>query len=104
LTGHDYNTPLTLSFCPHGAHTTTHLSDIFPSDFHVFPNPSTGSFTLTADRQYIGEEFSIFDYLGRKIKSSIISKEKENIDISDIDPGMYTLMINQRSIKLMVSK
>jgi hypothetical protein len=63
----------------------------------VFPNPSTGQFTLSLDlnRKY-DVSVDVIDPLGRMIQQSVlygVMKKEINLDLSKQDQGIYMLRI-----------
>ena len=65
------------------------LNEISPEDrFQIFPNPSTGNFTLTSSRQF---QFSIHDIFGREVYQSLNYPISQSItlDLSSQPKGIY---------------
>ncbi|MCF8275276.1 MAG: PQQ-dependent sugar dehydrogenase [Flavobacteriales bacterium] len=58
----------------------------------VYPNPSSGSTNLVFDEAMIGSAFSICDQVGRVVYTGIVSARKTVLDLSDLAPGLYTLL------------
>jgi hypothetical protein len=59
----------------------------FPEKFALFPNPTTGKIEFNCDQTFINK-FSVFDNLGRMIKSEENSI-KNSFDLSGFNDGIY---------------
>ena len=89
-----------------GSHTSTLSTkiNVFES-FKMFPNPTNGNyvyFSVTEDAT-----INIYNVLGKLIKTSEVTKSKNNIDISELSRGIYLLKINsgkQFIIKKLIKK
>jgi hypothetical protein len=55
----------------------------------ISPNPTTSKITVKASLVLIGEEFTIYDQLGKAVKSGIITAEETEIDLSNLSEGVY---------------
>jgi hypothetical protein len=62
--------------------------------FQVFPNPSTGKFSLVLDQPAEGYA-NVIDLMGRKVWSSKLSTDRSNyeIDLTSLPKGIYNLSI-----------
>ncbi|MDX2173211.1 MAG: T9SS type A sorting domain-containing protein [Bacteroidota bacterium] len=67
---------------------------------NIYPNPSDGCFFLTTNSKGI---YKIVDCLGNKIRSINVKNYEEKIDISDLPKGIYFLIGENLSKKLVVS-
>ena len=87
---------------------------ITPKDFHIYPNPSSGSFTISGTfHQPVKQlNFMITDLVGRQIYSREIlhagNSFNEQFNITNQPPGLYLVVIradNQKIVrKLLKSK
>jgi len=73
--------------------------------FSIYPNPNSGQFELFFKGKGFGKvELSLYDALGRKVMSCqtvLFSEDKRiPINISKIGAGIYTMYIQQDSIKV----
>ena len=68
------------------------ISDVSSDMFKIYPNPSTGKFTIET-AQYAGAEISISDVLGRTVYQKQLSASKETIDMTNATSGTYYLMM-----------
>ena len=63
---------------------------------HVFPNPSNGSFTITASESV--DSYSVLDLTGRVvIEDQKLNSKHFSIDLSDETSGMYVLELRTNS-------
>jgi hypothetical protein len=53
------------------------------------PNPTTSKITVKASLALIGKEFTIYDQLGKAVKSGVITAEETEIDLSNLSEGVY---------------
>ncbi|MEX1000956.1 MAG: T9SS type A sorting domain-containing protein [Crocinitomicaceae bacterium] len=67
------------------------LFDFSAEAFTVYPNPTSGLFTVKATGQF---ELTILDIRGRKIYHSI-ENENVEIDLSAFEKGLYVLSVNK---------
>lgn len=73
--------------------------------FSIYPYPNSGQFELFFEGKGVGKvELSLFDYRGRKVMSCqtvLFSEDKRiPINISKIGAGIYTMYLQQDSIKV----
>ncbi len=79
--------------------TTTGIESLEENiHIHLFPNPTSGNFTieLEAQAQKISTmRVEIFNLLGEKVKvtSAVYMRRPEDVDISDVPDGIYTARI-----------
>lgn len=64
----------------------------------VYPNPSSGQFTLVSDQ--IGSEFDIINVLGQTVLSGTIQEGNQQLDLSDFPKEIYFLKIGTEYIRL----
>ena len=79
----------------------TGTKDLISSDINIYPNPAKDNLVVKGSYDYI----EIFDLLG---KSLLFSNDQTNINVSNLDPGMYILEIksDEKSIstKIQISR
>ncbi len=63
------------------------------SDLKIYPNPAGDVFTLELNTSS-SKTINIFDMMGRSILSEQTSEMKKQIEIKDLDKGVYFLQIN----------
>ena len=56
---------------------------------NISPNPTTSKITVKSSLELIGKEFTIYDQLGKEVKSGVITDEETEIDISNLTEGLY---------------
>ena len=62
----------------------------------IYPNPTTGNFTITFEEMDTPVSMDIFDSQGRKIRTThMIQESSLQIDLSNQPVGLYFLRINQ---------
>ena len=86
------------------SHETLHESFIYPADFRMFPNPSSGEITISFGSQAV-RGISIFDVSGKCVFSDITNEVVATYDLRSLEAGMYTVVIgnkNSRSVEKLV--
>lgn len=58
---------------------------------HIYPDPSTGYFTIIGLSK--GEEIEVYNYMGQKVSSILVNNATMVFDISDKLTGMYLIRI-----------
>jgi hypothetical protein len=91
---------LSIGYCPKpapGQNDETGMSDTkfnLEESFKVFPNPSTGQFSLKL-AQHIEGHVDVIDLMGRKVWSAKLSVERSNyeLDLTTLPKGIYNLSV-----------
>ena len=66
---------------------------------NVYPNPTTGQFKITSELNESGE-LQLFNQAGQLVYKKSLQNLKENdIDIKNLEPGIYNLQVNYKSEK-----
>ncbi|MDB9990216.1 T9SS type A sorting domain-containing protein [Flavobacteriales bacterium] len=79
-----------------GSTDITISSDI---DFEIFPNPTSEFITINSlDKKYLS--YSIFSIVGKMVMNGNIDKSNPKINISQLEPQLYILMIGGNSFKI----
>jgi subtilisin-like proprotein convertase family protein len=94
-----------INFC----NTTQNLStsNFTKNDFKLYPNPSENIITLEVEGSLINSPFSISDIQGRIINNTVINEITNQIDVSQLQSGVYFLKIksnNQEITKRFIKK
>ncbi|MDQ3052099.1 MAG: T9SS type A sorting domain-containing protein [Bacteroidota bacterium] len=55
----------------------------------IFPNPSTGTITISSPVNFAASEFIIYDISGKTIGKYSLSDHSSTINIDQIAPAMY---------------
>lgn len=76
-----------------GPQTSSLSSSSRSKGITIFPNPSTGIFNISCDKQELRNvSFRIMDIYGNEIYTSTLSSEQASIDLSSFKSGMYLLV------------
>jgi len=67
------------------------------SAIHLFPNPAQNRIELRVIPTAIGTRYTIFDCIGKTVLSNIVISEVSPIDLSRLQPGIYSLMLENDS-------
>lgn len=63
------------------------------SKIEIYPNPASDVLNIKVDAVLIGENYSLYDNLGRNILVGKLNSEISNIDITELTKGVYFLII-----------
>ena len=64
--------------------------DLFSAGINIYPNPSTGKFTIEETKDKIqGTSLEIYNLLGENIYSSQLNSDKTEIDLNKQPKGIY---------------
>ena len=69
------------------------IDEVAGNNFSVYPNPSTGAFTIEFDGNVSNVELSILDLNGRTVYTQAIITNKTNVDLNTIANGLYTVVL-----------
>jgi hypothetical protein len=69
------------------------------SRINIFPNPTSNSVTLEVERAE-GQEYSLFNSIGEKLISGVVTQKSQVIDISSLSANVYFLTIENKVIRL----
>ena len=67
----------------------TGVDELNGNSLTISPNPTSSKITVKASLVLIGKEFTIYDQLGKAVKSGIITAEETEIDLSNLSEGVY---------------
>ena len=68
------------------------------SNFVIYPNPASNQLFIESKTQ-VGQAFSIINLLGETIISAQLNGQIEALDISSLPPNIYSIRIDNESIK-----
>ena len=88
--GEGYGTVSYLPFLPSDP-TGIGQHDESNGQINVFPNPSQGQFTIINPAE--NNQIQIFDMMGQLVYAGQIEKGESQIDLSDLDSGMYFALV-----------
>jgi len=80
--------------------------EIFPINFTICPNPSTGIVNITFENYTNPIEFEIYDISGRVILHDVAKLKYHSLDLSYLSKGMYfikTNSIKQSAVKFILN-
>lgn len=70
----------------------------------LFPNPNNGSFTLELVDMEIGREIQIYNVSGKLVKSIVINSEKQVIDATELENGVYFIRLQNEAIRFILAQ
>ncbi len=82
--------------------TATDIADLPASQIKIFPNPANDKFSILGLEVNQIKRIEIRDLFGKKLFEDTINNVKSNIDISNLNEGVYFVVLfdeNQRVIK-----
>ena len=71
----------------------TGIDEAAANNFSVYPNPSTGLFTIELEGDVSNVKLSILDLNGRTVYSQPLVTNKTNVDLNTIANGIYTVVL-----------
>ncbi|MGZ4035550.1 MAG: T9SS type A sorting domain-containing protein, partial [Bacteroidia bacterium] len=83
---------------------TTGISEKEKTNYKVYPNPSSGIFNIEISSEEVNKTVYITDLTGRVVFTDIVENNFKTIDLSDLSSGIYILMINNHSQKLIIDR
>ena len=72
---------------------TTPLFEVYQSTFKLFPNPATNFFSMQFDKNLPIKKVEIFDLLGNLQPTIYLRNNSQNIDVSNLNSGFYTIKV-----------
>ncbi len=63
--------------------------------FSVFPNPAKNTMHVKADHKLIGSVFTIYDNIGKAVKSGKLNAANTTIDLSNLSGGIYLFSVGE---------
>jgi mRNA-degrading endonuclease HigB of HigAB toxin-antitoxin module len=68
--------------------------------FAIYPNPAD-NFVILQNAK-IGDNVTLFDVVGKQLRSFTVESESQQVDISDLNSGVYFASFNQQeTIKIL---
>ncbi|MCE2712958.1 MAG: T9SS type A sorting domain-containing protein, partial [Cryomorphaceae bacterium] len=101
----DFNEPITTNTTMHrifdGFFSVASLEEMAKkhSSLKVYPNPSSGSFTIESAEQWHDEVYELYDQSGRKLLSGVLSGTQSTIQLP-FGSGLYYLKIRDEVVKV----
>ena len=73
---------------------TNHFDEISKlNNFRIYPNPTNDQITISTDESLIGNEYSIFDQVGKLMYKGNLTSTSTSLPLTCLSTGMYTLQI-----------
>ncbi len=67
------------------------------SEVSVYPNPTSGVFTLFTDEELSNTNVTVYNVVGQQVYSTVLSGNSNNIDLGQQAPGLYTVAFKTAS-------
>jgi uncharacterized delta-60 repeat protein len=71
----------------------TGISEMEVSSVSVYPNPSIDHITVEVESVLTGKGYTLYDVMGKKILSGVLTSEKNHVSTSGLSTGIYTFKI-----------
>ncbi len=65
-----------------------------PATIHIYPNPTTGSFTISGIEE--GQVIELYNYLGQMLANSVVDQSTMHFDITRNANGIYLIRIKNK--------
>jgi uncharacterized protein (TIGR02145 family) len=65
------------------------------SNFSIYPNPAQNFINIKADTKLIGENYIIYDNLGKSVLSGKITSENTSVELGNLSAGIYLFSIGE---------
>lgn len=72
------------------------IEDYDLSKIEIYPNPASNILNIKVDAVLVGENYSVYDNLGRNILSGKLNSEVSNIEMAELPKGVYFLTIGRK--------
>lgn len=80
------------------------LSENGSNDFTVYPNPVENVFTVDFPAHLVGNVYQLIDVTGRIISSATITEQSTRVDASNLEKGMYTVLVTLKNGSRLTTK
>jgi hypothetical protein len=71
-------------------------------EFNIFPNPSSGSFTLNIAQEDLGGFVYVYDALGKLILDQMLNERLTLIELAGVNPGVYVIQMGSKFEKIII--
>lgn len=75
------------------ANFTLGNNDFATKSFKMYPNPAKGNTLIQLPEEIVSGEIKMYDSLGRVVKKQTITEIENKLDISNLNPGAYMVVI-----------
>ena len=76
-------------------YTTVGIEDYASATISLYPNPATTSINLQVNNELIGQEYVVFDAIGKVIFKNKIQSTNEIIQLENFNIGNYFIKVNE---------
>jgi hypothetical protein len=81
---------------------TASVGDFMEDSFAIYPNPADNFVVLQNAK--VGDNVTLFDVVGKQLRSITIESESQQVDISDLKTGVYFARSNQQEAIKIIKK
>lgn len=79
--------------------TSSVLNTTAGNSINIYPNPA-GDILYIVVKKYLEGNYCLYDALGRKVLSGTFSGNRSSLSLTELNPGLYTLVINTGADKI----
>lgn len=72
-----------------------------PGPFNVYPNPVIS--VVYVEQEKAGADYNIFTSEGKQVKTGVLGKGQNAIDVSSLEKGIYFLVLTHQQHRLLVA-
>jgi hypothetical protein len=69
---------------------------------NVYPNPASGSFTVSAPDELLGSDLVLYDVAGKQVKNIMLTSPETHVDASSLQAGVYVLKTGSSVRKIVI--
>jgi len=69
--------------------------DLQSNLFSVFPNPAQNVINVNIDAKLLGSVFTIYDNIGKAVKTGKLNSVNTTIELNDLSSGIYTFSVGE---------
>lgn len=80
--------------------TETSITEIKDFKIQIFPNPSTGIYSIEIDENITNVNFTILDLNGISVQRGTFTSKESQLDITDLPQGFYFLQVGSSRYRL----
>lgn len=77
--------------------TEVGITELFGSEFNVYPNPNSGSFAIHLENTTNTSVFTLIDVSGKLIHRELLKNQTNQINLRGISPGIYLGTLSNES-------
>ena len=105
------NNPQQLHILDLSSFLSTYINSFLPTQISevelnntisIYPNPCADKLTVSINNTLIGEPFKLFDASGKLVLKGLLKKQTEEINLSKLTKGVYTLLVGEKLTKKIV--